>query len=344
MAEIPPASGSRRDGVSAALPANLRLTETQRGILAALCRPCADGSRYATPATNQEIAAEVFLSVDAVKAHLRALYRKFGVEPLPHNQKRARLVEMVLEGNLLSAEQLAGDVANAEQLAEGDGGIGAPAHKVDEETTPGEAAELVPPHPDAGDRPPEHEDADRLLPASLESRGGPGRRSVLIGAASIVAIAAIALAASGVISGDSAGDSPEQLSPAAYRAAVNESCGLAIAGAAPRAGASSSERARSYLGVIETMNGRLESLGPPPGNDLALARFSSGLRRAADNTSIVALGPPEPGTRRSADVVAELTLAAGQVQAGALGYGLGKDCSAIGALVAASARNAAVYR
>src|SRR5712671_2473818 len=73
------------------------LTDTQHRILEALCRPASGGSRFSTPATNQEIAAEVFLSVDAVKAHLRTLYRKFGIEDLPHNQKRARLVELVVE-------------------------------------------------------------------------------------------------------------------------------------------------------------------------------------------------------------------------------------------------------
>src|SRR6478736_5538596 len=88
------------------MTAEPRLTETQRRILTALCRPCADGSRYATPATNQEIAGEVYLSVDAVKAHLRTLFRKFGVEELPHNQKRARLAELVLEGGHLSQEEL----------------------------------------------------------------------------------------------------------------------------------------------------------------------------------------------------------------------------------------------
>ena len=81
--------------------ADLRLTKTQKEILEALCRRHADGNRWATPATNQEIASKVYLSVDAVKAHLRVLYRKFGVEPLPHNQKRARLVELVFEGNVL---------------------------------------------------------------------------------------------------------------------------------------------------------------------------------------------------------------------------------------------------
>src|SRR6476469_8861090 len=83
------------------MTAEPRLTETQRRILTALCRPCAEASRYAPPATNQEIAGEVYLSVDAVKAHRRALFRKFGVEDPPQNQERARLVELVLEGGYL---------------------------------------------------------------------------------------------------------------------------------------------------------------------------------------------------------------------------------------------------
>jgi pSer/pThr/pTyr-binding forkhead associated (FHA) protein len=77
------------------------LTPSQRQILIALCRPLlASGS--ATPATNREIAAEVYLSVDAVKAHLRALFERFGYADLPQNEKRARLATRVLEDGTLS--------------------------------------------------------------------------------------------------------------------------------------------------------------------------------------------------------------------------------------------------
>jgi DNA-binding CsgD family transcriptional regulator len=82
------------------------LTESQRKILVALCRPFREGSRYATPATNQQIADEVFLSVDAVKGHLRALFEKFGVEALPQNQKRVALVERALQSGLVSERDL----------------------------------------------------------------------------------------------------------------------------------------------------------------------------------------------------------------------------------------------
>ena len=50
------------------------LSEAQRKVLVALCRPYKDPGPFATPATNQEIADELCLSVDAVKTHLRALF------------------------------------------------------------------------------------------------------------------------------------------------------------------------------------------------------------------------------------------------------------------------------
>ena len=56
------------------------LTDAQRRVLLALCRPCRDGGRYAAPASNQQIADEVFLSLDAVKMHLRALFSGFRAE------------------------------------------------------------------------------------------------------------------------------------------------------------------------------------------------------------------------------------------------------------------------
>jgi FHA domain len=84
--------------------ASLTLSPMQRRILIALCRPVHD-SESATPATNREIAAEVFLSVDAVKAHLRVLFDRFGLGELPQNEKRARLVASVLVSGLLSPRE-----------------------------------------------------------------------------------------------------------------------------------------------------------------------------------------------------------------------------------------------
>ena len=82
------------------------LSEAQRRVLVALCRPYKQPGPFTTPATNQDIAAELFLSVEAVKTHLRALFAKFGVEDLPQNQKRARLVERAFQTGLVSERDL----------------------------------------------------------------------------------------------------------------------------------------------------------------------------------------------------------------------------------------------
>lgn len=87
-------------------PEPAELTQTQRKVLIALCRPFRDGTPYATPATNQQIADEVFLSLDAVKGHLRTLFEKFAVGDLPQNQKRVRLVELALKGGAISMRDL----------------------------------------------------------------------------------------------------------------------------------------------------------------------------------------------------------------------------------------------
>ena len=66
-------------------PAAVNLTPMQKQILVALCRPVR-ASAFATPLTNR----------DAVKAHLRTLFERFGLEDLPQNQKRARLAAIAL--------------------------------------------------------------------------------------------------------------------------------------------------------------------------------------------------------------------------------------------------------
>jgi pSer/pThr/pTyr-binding forkhead associated (FHA) protein len=71
----------------------VKLTDAQKRVLLALCRRFRDSPAFVTPPTNDQIAQELFVTVDAVKKHLRALFEKFGVESLPQNEKRARLVE-----------------------------------------------------------------------------------------------------------------------------------------------------------------------------------------------------------------------------------------------------------
>jgi pSer/pThr/pTyr-binding forkhead associated (FHA) protein len=83
----------------------VQLTDMQRSVLVALCRPYRDGG-FGTPATNQDIASELYLSVDAVKMHLRTLFAKFELGDLPQNQKRATLVERALGSGAISRHEL----------------------------------------------------------------------------------------------------------------------------------------------------------------------------------------------------------------------------------------------
>jgi pSer/pThr/pTyr-binding forkhead associated (FHA) protein len=87
-------------------PAVADLTPTQRRVLIALCRPYRDEDEFATPASNQQIAAELFLSLDAVKMHLRRLFIKFALTEMPQNEKRARLAESVLQFGVISRREL----------------------------------------------------------------------------------------------------------------------------------------------------------------------------------------------------------------------------------------------
>jgi pSer/pThr/pTyr-binding forkhead associated (FHA) protein len=95
------ARGSESTARAPESPSQLRLSEMQRKVLIALCRPIVESSS-ATPATNPQIAAEVFLSVDAVKAHLRILFDRLSLGDLPQNEKRTRLVSVVLNEGLLA--------------------------------------------------------------------------------------------------------------------------------------------------------------------------------------------------------------------------------------------------
>jgi hypothetical protein len=88
------------------LPTSAVITPAQRRVLVALCRPYGSSASYPTPASNQAIADELHLSLDAVKSQIRALFARFDVEQLPQNQKRARLVELALRSGVVSRRDL----------------------------------------------------------------------------------------------------------------------------------------------------------------------------------------------------------------------------------------------
>ncbi len=86
-------------------PAAVGLSTTQRRVLAALCRPYR-GRSFASPASDEEIAEQLFLSVGEVRAHLRVLYAKLSVAKLPQAEMRVRLVERAFSEGLISESDL----------------------------------------------------------------------------------------------------------------------------------------------------------------------------------------------------------------------------------------------
>jgi pSer/pThr/pTyr-binding forkhead associated (FHA) protein len=82
------------------------LSESQRRVLVALCRPVAFPGAVAAPASNPEIARELFLSVEAVRTHLKTLFQRFEVPDLPQNQKRAELARRALASGVVGHRDL----------------------------------------------------------------------------------------------------------------------------------------------------------------------------------------------------------------------------------------------
>ncbi len=77
------------------------ITPAQLRVLVALCRPCLTPGVFMAPAPNDRIAAELFLTIDAVKAHLRQLFRLFELDGLPQIQKRVALVRVAIESGVV---------------------------------------------------------------------------------------------------------------------------------------------------------------------------------------------------------------------------------------------------
>jgi pSer/pThr/pTyr-binding forkhead associated (FHA) protein len=101
------APGAREDASTARVQdvLEVRVTPAQQRVLEALCQPYpADPMRTVTPPTNREIAEAIFISERAVKSHLRALFQAFGIDGLPQNAKRARLVDLAVQHGLVGTQ------------------------------------------------------------------------------------------------------------------------------------------------------------------------------------------------------------------------------------------------
>lgn len=100
--ETPEQTASAEDAAGLA-----RLTEGQRQVLVALCRPLTAPGGIGAPASNREIAEELHLSVDAVRTRLRALFDAFDMPDLPQNRKRAELARRALATAVVTPADLA---------------------------------------------------------------------------------------------------------------------------------------------------------------------------------------------------------------------------------------------
>jgi pSer/pThr/pTyr-binding forkhead associated (FHA) protein len=97
------ATSLANDAASAA-----KISPAQRRVLVALCRPFLTVSALVPP-TNAELAGELFLAVDSIKTHLKALFDAFELGDVPARQKRAALVERAVRTGIVRAQDVGDD-------------------------------------------------------------------------------------------------------------------------------------------------------------------------------------------------------------------------------------------
>lgn len=83
------------------------VTPSQQRVLVALCRPLLDAAQPgATPPSNSELAEGLNLSTEAVRSHLKTLFKLFEVPDLPQNRKRAELARRALGAGVVGPRDL----------------------------------------------------------------------------------------------------------------------------------------------------------------------------------------------------------------------------------------------
>ena len=97
-----PIQGADETPPAASSSAVAGVTVAQRRVLVALCRPLVEATDGAgVPPSNPEIAAALTVSVEAVRTHLKSLFRIFDVPELPQNRKRAELARRALASGVV---------------------------------------------------------------------------------------------------------------------------------------------------------------------------------------------------------------------------------------------------
>jgi FHA domain len=79
----------------------INVTPAQRRVLVALCRPYLLTGSLSAP-SNAEIAAELFLSVDSIKTHIKALFTAFDLDRSASRVKRSQLIEQAVRIGMIT--------------------------------------------------------------------------------------------------------------------------------------------------------------------------------------------------------------------------------------------------
>lgn len=92
----------------AASPATVEaVTPGQRRVLVVLCHPLIEArAEDGAPPSNPDIAAELTVSVEAVRTHMKALFKLFGVPDLPQHRKRAELARRALATGIVTLRDI----------------------------------------------------------------------------------------------------------------------------------------------------------------------------------------------------------------------------------------------
>jgi FHA domain-containing protein len=103
-----PAEGADETPLAASHAVVATITPAQRRVLVALCRPLLrPADEVGPPPSNPEIAAELTVSVEAVRTHLKTLFKLFEIPDLPQNRKRAELARRALASGVVLPRDLA---------------------------------------------------------------------------------------------------------------------------------------------------------------------------------------------------------------------------------------------
>lgn len=104
-----PAQGTDETSPASSHAAAAAITAAQRRVLEALCKPLVEaGDGPGTPPSNPDIAAELTVSVEAVRTQMKTLFKLFEVPDLPQNQKRAELARRALASGVVVPRDIPG--------------------------------------------------------------------------------------------------------------------------------------------------------------------------------------------------------------------------------------------